>query len=113
MNTSKKRRQIMGLAFSADWLNHPDRAIPALERTCEAGFGTIIGFVRHMHHTITHEHVRRTVTRTAENCHNLGLKFALAEGLRKELDKPGAYCNDWSRTPRVKWYDYFTRVKAP
>ncbi|MFZ2655568.1 MAG: hypothetical protein WAX69_11620 [Victivallales bacterium] len=37
--------------------------------------------------------------------------FALAEGLRKELGMPGAYCNDWSRTPRVKWYDYFTRVK--
>jgi hypothetical protein len=40
------------------------------------------------------------------------LHFALAEGLRKELGKPAAYCNDWSRTPRVKWYDYFTRVKA-
>ncbi len=37
--------------------------------------------------------------------------YALAEGLRKELGMPGAYCNDWSRTPRVKWYDYFTRVK--
>jgi hypothetical protein len=40
-------------------LNHPDRAIPALERTRDAGFGTILGFVRHMHHTVTHEHVRR------------------------------------------------------
>lgn len=37
--------------------------------------------------------------------------YALAEGLRKELGMPGSYCNDWSRTPRVKWYDYFTRVK--
>jgi hypothetical protein len=67
----------MGLAFSPDWLNHPDRAIPALERTRDAGFGTILGFVRHMHHTVTHEHVRRAVRQTAENCHALGLKFAL------------------------------------
>ncbi len=75
MNTP--RRQIMGLAFFPDWLNHPDRAIPALEQTRDGGFGTIIGFVRHMHHTVTHEHVRRAVTRTAANCHKLGLKFAL------------------------------------
>jgi hypothetical protein len=67
----------MGLAFSADWLNHPDRAFPALEQTRDAGFGTILGFVRHMHHTVTHEHVRRAVRRTTENCHRLGLKFAL------------------------------------
>lgn len=75
MNMSK--RQIMGLAFSPEWLNHPDRAIPALEQTRDGGFGTIIGFVRHMHHTVTHEHVRRAVTQTAENCHKIGLKFAL------------------------------------
>jgi hypothetical protein len=67
----------MGLMFSPDWLNHPDRALPALEQTRDGGFGTILGFVRHMHHTVAHEHVRRAVRRTAENCHRLGLKFAL------------------------------------
>jgi hypothetical protein len=88
MDTSN--RQIMGMMFSADWLNHPDRAVPALAQTRDGGFGTIIGFVRHMHHTVTHEHVRRAVTRTAENCHKLGLKFALDMDWAHGVDWPVA-----------------------
>jgi hypothetical protein len=37
--------------------------------------------------------------------------YALAEGLRKELKKPTSIVNDWSRTPRKAWYDYYTRLK--
>lgn len=67
----------MGLEFSPAWLNDPDLAIPALEKTRDGGFGTIIGFVRHLHHTVTHEHTRRAVARMTANCHRLGLKFAM------------------------------------
>jgi len=70
-------KQIMGLAFSPAWLNDPDLAIPDLKTTRDAGFGTIIGFVRHLHHTVTHEHVRQAVRRTAANCHTLGLTLVL------------------------------------
>ncbi|MFA6293007.1 MAG: hypothetical protein WC637_14565, partial [Victivallales bacterium] len=37
--------------------------------------------------------------------------YALADSLRKELGKPAAYVNDWSRIPHVSWYDYYTRLK--
>jgi hypothetical protein len=37
--------------------------------------------------------------------------YVLADSLRKELDKPSAYVNDWSRIPHVSWYDYYTRLK--
>ena len=37
--------------------------------------------------------------------------YALSEGLRKELKKPYSIVNDWSRTPRKAWYDYYTRLK--
>ncbi|MGE9291544.1 MAG: hypothetical protein ACQKBT_11170, partial [Puniceicoccales bacterium] len=37
--------------------------------------------------------------------------YTLADSLRKELDKPASYLNDWSESQRTTWYDYYTRMK--
>ncbi len=37
--------------------------------------------------------------------------YVLVDSLRKELDKPLSYVNDWSKKPRTVWYDYYTRLK--
>ncbi|WPJ96725.1 hypothetical protein SH580_03275 [Coraliomargarita algicola] len=37
--------------------------------------------------------------------------YTLADSLRKELNKPASYLNDWSESQRRTWYDYYTRMK--
>ncbi len=67
----------MGLAYTPKWILDPGLAVPALEETRKAGFGLVIGFVRHMHLKVSSEAVRDAVAQTAAHCHKLGMKFAL------------------------------------
>ncbi len=67
----------MGLFLTPDWLHDYSDMEEAIQEAADGGFGIIIGFARHMHHTLLDEEVRAALKFAAETTHRHGMKFAL------------------------------------
>ena len=70
-------KQAMGLFLTPDWLHDYSDMDEALAEAAAGGFGIIIGFARHMQHTLLDDEVRAAIHHAAETTKKLGMKFAL------------------------------------
>jgi len=70
-------KQVAGGFLSVEWLHHPERALPHLQRAAERGYGVWFCVVRHMKPDLFDPEVKEALRVIVRLAHECGLKFIL------------------------------------